>query len=105
MTCGIIEPDAGAVILNGVDVTAWPMYRRARDGGMGYLAQEQSVFRKLTVEQNLLAIMEMLGIERSRAPAALPGIARGFRHRQHPQVAGHGDLGRRKDGGWKLPAA
>jgi lipopolysaccharide export system ATP-binding protein len=62
MTCGIIEPDAGEVVLNGVEVTAWPMYRRARDGGMGYLAQEQSVFRKLTVEQNLLAIMEMLGI-------------------------------------------
>jgi lipopolysaccharide export system ATP-binding protein len=63
MTCGIIEPDAGRVVLGGVDVTRWPMYRRARDGGMGYLAQEQSVFRKLTVEQNLLAIMEMLAIE------------------------------------------
>jgi lipopolysaccharide export system ATP-binding protein len=60
MTCGIIEPDRGQVVLGGVDVTTWPMYRRARDGGMGYLAQEQSVFRKLTVEQNLLAIMEML---------------------------------------------
>jgi lipopolysaccharide export system ATP-binding protein len=39
------------------------MYRRARDGGMGYLAQEQSVFRKLTVEQNLTAVMELLGID------------------------------------------
>ena len=47
MTCGMIEPNAGKVILNGVDVTDWPMYRRARDGGMGYLAQESSVFRKL----------------------------------------------------------
>jgi lipopolysaccharide export system ATP-binding protein len=63
MTCGIIEPDAGRVMLAGVDVTRWPMYRRARDGGMGYLAQEQSVFRKLTVEQNLLAVMEMLGLD------------------------------------------
>jgi lipopolysaccharide export system ATP-binding protein len=63
MTCGIIEPDAGRVLLGGADVTRWPMYRRARDGGMGYLAQEQSVSRKLTVEQNLLAIMEMLGID------------------------------------------
>jgi len=43
-------------------MTHWPMYRRARDGGMGYLAQEQSVFRKLTVEQNLLAVMEMLNM-------------------------------------------
>ena len=64
MTCGMIEPVAGKVFLAGVDVTAWPMYRRARDGGMGYLAQESSVFRKLTVEKNLLGVMEMLGIDR-----------------------------------------
>ncbi len=64
MTCGMIEPVAGKVFLDGVDVTAWPMYRRARDGGMGYLAQESSVFRKLTVEKNLLGVMEMLGIDR-----------------------------------------
>jgi len=64
MTCGMIEPVAGKVFLGGVDVTAWPMYRRARDGGMGYLAQESSVFRKLSVEKNLLGVMEMLGIDR-----------------------------------------
>jgi lipopolysaccharide export system ATP-binding protein len=64
MTCGMIEPDRGKVFLSGVDVTAWPMYRRARDGGMGYLAQESSVFRKLSVEQNLLGVMEMLGMSR-----------------------------------------
>src|SRR5205085_9154526 len=54
MTCGMIEPDQGQVVLNGIDVTRWPMYRRAKEGGMGYLAQESSVFRKLSVEQNLL---------------------------------------------------
>lgn len=64
MTCGLIEPDDGKVVLNGVDITNWPMYRRARDGGMGYLAQEGSVFRKLTVEQNLLGVMEMIGLDR-----------------------------------------
>lgn len=64
MTCGMIEPNAGKVSLQGVDVTAWPMYRRARDGGMGYLAQESSVFRKLSVQDNLLGVMEMLGIDR-----------------------------------------
>ena len=64
MTCGMIEPDAGQVLLNGQDVTDWPMYRRARDGGMGYLAQESSVFRKLSVQNNLLGVMEMLGIDR-----------------------------------------
>ncbi len=66
MTCGMLRPNAGRIILQGQDVTQWPMYRRARDGGMGYLAQEPSVFRKLTVEQNLLAIMELLGFDRQR---------------------------------------
>ena len=43
MVCGMIVPNAGKVTLDGVDITDWPMYRRARDGGMGYLAQESSV--------------------------------------------------------------
>lgn len=61
MTCGMLEPDEGRVYLNETDVTAWPMYRRARDGHMGYLAQEPSVFVKLSVEQNLMAMLELLG--------------------------------------------
>ncbi len=69
MTCGMIEANAGRVWLGGVDITDWPMYRRARDGGMGYLAQESSVFRKLTVEQNLLGVMEMLEFDRPRRKA------------------------------------
>ncbi len=69
MTCGMIEPNAGTVILGGQDVTNWPMYRRCRAGGMGYLAQESSVFRKLTVEKNLLGVMEMLGFSRKRRRA------------------------------------
>ncbi len=64
MTCGMIEPNAGKVKLQGIDVTNWPMYRRARDGGMGYLAQDPSVFRKLSVEDNLLGVMEMLEMDR-----------------------------------------
>jgi lipopolysaccharide export system ATP-binding protein len=64
MACGMIAPDAGQVTLNDIDVTDWPMFRRARDGGMGYLAQESSVFRKLTVEANLTGMMEMLGVDR-----------------------------------------
>ncbi|MEM6330835.1 MAG: LPS export ABC transporter ATP-binding protein, partial [Planctomycetota bacterium] len=62
--CGMAEPDSGRVCLGGQDVTDWPMYRRARDGGMGYLAQESSVFRKLSVQANLLGVMEMLGMDR-----------------------------------------
>ncbi len=61
MACGMIEPNAGKLFLSGVDVTCWPMYRRALEGRMGYLAQESSVFRKLNVEKNLLAVMELLG--------------------------------------------
>jgi len=64
MTCGMIEPNEGRVVLAGEDVTNWPMYRRARDGGMGYLAQESSVFRKLSVEKNLLGVLELLGVDR-----------------------------------------
>jgi len=61
MTCGLVQPDAGKVFLGKDEVTHWPMFLRARDGGMGYLAQEPSVFKKLTVEQNISAILEMLG--------------------------------------------
>jgi len=64
IACGMIDADAGTVKLGGSDVTHWPMYRRARDGRMGYLAQESSVFRKLSVEKNLLGVMEMLGFDR-----------------------------------------
>src|SRR5437762_7706624 len=63
MTCGMVTPTAGKVLLDDVDVTDWPMYKRARQG-MGYLAQESSVFVKLNVEQNILAILEMLHVGR-----------------------------------------
>ncbi len=59
MTTGQISPNQGGVTFNGQDVTSLPMYRRARLG-MGYLSQEPSVFKKLTVEQNILGILEML---------------------------------------------
>lgn len=64
MACGLVAPDRGQVFLNGVEVTRWPMHLRARDGGMGYLAQESSVFRSLSVEENLLGMMEMLDTPR-----------------------------------------
>jgi len=61
MIVGLVRPDAGRVALNGVDVTDLPMYQRAR-AGISYLPQEASVFRKLTVEENVLAILETLPI-------------------------------------------
>lgn len=63
MACGLIAPTKGQVFLGGEDVTNWPMYKRARHG-MGYLPQDNSVFVKLTVEQNILAILEFLGHRR-----------------------------------------
>lgn len=57
MLVGFLEPDSGKVFIDGRDVSGTPMYMRAR-GGIGYLAQEPTVFRGLTVEENLLAILE-----------------------------------------------
>jgi lipopolysaccharide export system ATP-binding protein len=68
ITCGLIEADAGTVLLNEFDVTNLPMYLRAQQG-MGYLAQESSVFRKLSVENNLLGVMEMLGMDNKQRKA------------------------------------
>ena len=64
MTTGQVTPNDGKVTFTGRDVTCLPMYQRARLG-MGYLSQETSVFRKLTVEQNILAILEVMPIYRS----------------------------------------
>jgi lipopolysaccharide export system ATP-binding protein len=63
MVAGLVRPDAGRISFDGRDVTAMPVYQRARLG-MGYLAQEPSVFRKLTVEQNVMAILETLPLSR-----------------------------------------
>ena len=61
MVMGLVRPDGGSVKFRGVDVTDMPMYLRARMG-MGYLAQEPSIFRKLTVEENIMAILQTLDI-------------------------------------------
>ncbi len=61
MVMGLIRPDSGEISFRNVDITHMPMYRRARMG-MGYLAQEPSIFRKLTVEENIMAILETLAI-------------------------------------------
>src|SRR6267154_79932 len=63
MTTGQVTPNDGKVLFDGQDVSQLPMFRRARLG-MGYLSQETSVFRKLTVEQNILAILEAMPVYR-----------------------------------------
>lgn len=66
MTCGLIPPNKGTIRLGDSDVTDWPMYRRAREGRMGYLPQERSVFGGLTTENNLYIMMELLGFSRRK---------------------------------------
>ncbi|HTZ89113.1 MAG TPA: LPS export ABC transporter ATP-binding protein [Alloacidobacterium sp.] len=59
MIVGLVAPDSGNVLADGIDITRVPMYLRARQYGISYLPQEPSVFRKLTVEENILAVLEM----------------------------------------------
>ena len=63
MIAGVLRPDRGQIILDGCDITRLPMHRRAQ-AGLGYLAQERSIFRKMTVEENLLAVMELLPLSK-----------------------------------------
>ncbi len=58
MIVGLVRPDLGRIVVDGADITRTPMYLRAREHGISYLPQEPSVFRKLTVEDNILAVME-----------------------------------------------
>lgn len=73
MTVGLVSPTAGTVTFDGVDVTDLPMFRRARLG-MGYLAQEPSIFRRMTVKDNVLAILETMGLPRAERRARLDRV-------------------------------
>jgi lipopolysaccharide export system ATP-binding protein len=70
MIAGLIPPDAGVITLDGSDITRMPMFKRARQG-IGYLSQEPSIFRKLSVEENILAILETLPISKQERLARL----------------------------------
>lgn len=77
MTVGMISPDAGQVVFNGQDVTKLPMYQRAQRG-MGYLAQESSVFRRLSVEDNLKAILETRPLKKAERNARAEELMKQF---------------------------
>jgi len=87
MVVGLIRPDRGKVYLGDDDVTGVPMYRRARRG-IGYLAQEPSVFRKLTVEENVLAVLQMMGLSRKVQRARLEVLLDelGIKHLRHTKA-------------------
>ncbi len=70
MIVGLIQPQSGTIVLDGTDITTMPMYKRARNG-IGYLSQEPSIFRKLSVEDNILAILETLPLSSAEKLAKL----------------------------------
>lgn len=74
MTVGLVKPNGGTVALDGQDITKWPMYRRARSG-VGYLPQETSVFRKVSVRDNLLLVLELAGKSKAEQNAKVQELA------------------------------
>ena len=77
MITGMIQPNSGAVILNGSDITKLPMYQRARKG-IGYLAQEPSVFTKLSIEDNLRLVLEMTSLTKNEQTQRLEKLLTDF---------------------------
>jgi len=73
MVLGLLKPDHGRVLLNGEDITELPVYKRARKG-LGFLSQEPSIFRKLTVEQNLMAVLEILDLTKEERRRRLESL-------------------------------
>ncbi|CAI9119389.1 LPS export ABC transporter ATP-binding protein [Brytella acorum] len=97
MIVGLVQPDTGAITLDGADITQLPMYRRARLG-IGYLPQEASIFRGLNVEQNILAALEVVEPDFARREAMLDGLLAefGITHlRRSPSLALSGGERRR----------
>ncbi len=78
MTTGLIVPNAGHIYIDDKDITDFPVYKRAR-AGIGYLPQEASVFRKLSVEDNILAVLEMTDLTRKQQIEKLESLIKEFR--------------------------
>lgn len=78
MVVGLVKPDEGEVFLNEENITKFPMYKRAKMG-IGYLPQEASIFRKLSVEDNLAAVLEMTKLSRAEQKDKLEGLLEEFR--------------------------
>jgi lipopolysaccharide export system ATP-binding protein len=78
MTVGLVQPDEGKVMLDDTDITMMPMYKRAQLG-IGYLPQEASVFRKLTVEDNILSILQMTKLSKKEQEEKLESLLAEFR--------------------------
>ena len=95
MIVGLVKPDIGKVFLDDVEITNYPMYKRSQLG-IGYLPQEVSVFRKLSVEDNILAILEMTDMTKPQRKEKLEQLLEEF-HLTHVRK----NLGNRLSGGEK----
>ena len=104
MVTGLVPVDQGTIEIDGFDVTTMPMYRRARLG-VGYLPQEASIFRGLTVEDNIRAVLEVVEKSRKERETQPRRAARGVPHRASAQVAGHRALRRRAAAAGDRPGA
>ena len=91
---GLVKPDSGRILLDGEDITGLPMYRRAILG-LGYLPQETSIFRGLTVAQNIMAVLEVAEPDKAARRGAARAAARRVPHRAAARRPGHGAVGRR----------
>ena len=78
MTVGLVQPNEGRIFLNNLDITKYPVYKRAQNG-IGYLAQEASVFRKLSVEDNIRAVLQMTDTSREYQQEKLESLISEFR--------------------------
>jgi lipopolysaccharide export system ATP-binding protein len=87
MIVGLIQPQSGQILLDGVDITAMPMYKRSRMG-LGYLSQEPSIFRKLSVEDNIVAILETLPLSKEQREKRLEAVLQELRieHLRHSKA-------------------
>ena len=104
MMVGLVHPDEGRVLLDGEDITMKPMYVRARFG-LGYLAQEASIFRKLTVEENIHLVLEIAGISKKERMVRTDSLLEEFGLYARAQVQGNGPFGRRAQTGGDRPLA
>ena len=78
MTTGLVVPDGGRIFLNDIEITNFPVFRRAQ-AGIGYLAQEASVFRKMSVEDNIMSVLEMTKLNREERIAKMEDLLDEFR--------------------------
>ena len=88
MIAGVQRPEEGTVLLDGQNITSFPMHKRAK-AGLGYLSQERSIFRKLTVEENLNAVLEMLPLSRSEKRKRLESLLNELRIQHVRKIKGY----------------